>query len=197
MDSEISVRETIVPFQDFGHEFLYSENGEKTFFQDDKIRLRRNFGNEELLSLSFGLAQSAKLQVYEEAIDQLVEETQVLPKHLADSGSIHMSKRELKQHLGKLLTARYSVSLLSDILDTPDYFWEHPELEDLHIQCRSQVELNKRIRLLSSRMDIIKDSLDVINTELAQSSTHRVELYIVSLIAVEVMLELFKLYFGH
>mmetsp|Transcript_659 Transcript_659/g.1023 ORF Transcript_659/g.1023 Transcript_659/m.1023 type:complete len:220 (-) Transcript_659:560-1219(-) len=195
--SELSGDDLIVPFDEFDHEFVIKVEEESTFFKNDKIHVRDLSNKEELLALSFGLAQSTKLQVYEEAIDRLVEETQVLPNQLAIHGRIYESNRTLKRRMGTLLSARYSVSLLSDILDTPDFFWEHPNLEVLHKQCRSQIGISKRVNLLSRRMDIIKDSLDLINTEITGTSSHRVEWYIVSLIAVEIAIEVGKLFFDH
>uniref|UniRef100_A0A7S2ZNR8 DUF155 domain-containing protein n=1 Tax=Rhodosorus marinus TaxID=101924 RepID=A0A7S2ZNR8_9RHOD len=192
--SGLSGNDPIVPFNEFDHEFEITAN-ESTFFKNDKIHVKDLSNKEELLALSFGLAQSTKLQVYEEAIDKLVEETQVLPNQLAIHGRIYESNRTLKQRMGTLLSARYSVSLLSDILDTPDFFWEHPNLEVLHKQCRSEIGMNKRVNLLSRRMDIIKDSLDLINTEISDTSSRRVEWYIVSLIAVEIAIEVGKLFF--
>lgn len=36
---------------------------------------------------------------------------------------------------GRLLLTRYRVHLISDILDTPEFFWERPELRPLNTQC--------------------------------------------------------------
>ena len=48
---------------------------------------------------------------------------------LAETGEISLSGSKLKKHIGRLLAARYDVHLLSDILDTPNVFWENPELQ--------------------------------------------------------------------
>ncbi len=39
------------------------------------------------------------------------------------------------------MAARYSVSLVSDILDIPEFFWQNPELENLYLECTAAVEL--------------------------------------------------------
>lgn len=108
--SKLTSDVSIVPFDEFGHEFAVEVDSDKTDFRNDVISLRSFDDVDELLSISFGLAQSAKLQVFEEAIDRLVEETQILPEQLAKHGEIQMSKKNLKRRLGRLLVARWENS---------------------------------------------------------------------------------------
>ena len=71
------------------------------------------------------LPSSASLQV-------LIAQTHSLPAELASTGLVTMPHTQLKQLIGRLLAQRYNVHLLSDILDTPDFFWEQrPELTEL------------------------------------------------------------------
>ena len=63
----------------------------------------------------------------------LIAQTHSLPAELASSGLVTMPHTHLKQLIGRLLAQRYNVHLLSDILDTPDFFWERrPELTELY-----------------------------------------------------------------
>lgn len=178
-----------VPFDEFDHEFEFTVD-ESVSFRNDRIQLRSLDDSLDLLSLSFGLAQSVKLLVFELAIDRLVEDTRRLPEELAAYGRFQtVSQDAIKRRIGQLLSAKYSVALLSDILDTPDLFWEHSKSEALYLQSVHMVDLQKRARLLDKRMDIVKDSLALLNSELTSSTSHRVERAIVALIAIEVGLE--------
>ncbi|KAA8496380.1 Sporulation protein RMD1 [Porphyridium purpureum] len=145
----------------------------------------------ELLAFSYGLAHSVKLLVYEEAIDLLAERTHSLPVQMSLKGHIDMSSSEIKKLIGQLLAARYAVNLVSDILDTPEFFWDHPELGSMFFQTVGELELSKRASLLDKRMENIKDMFDLLNNEVASSGSFRVERAILFLIAVEVAITLF------
>jgi len=164
-----------------------------TQFRNDRIFLHDYADALSMLAISFGLAQSVKLLVFELSIDRLVEETRRLPEELAKYGRFRtVAQDDLRRRIGQLLTAKYSVALLSDILDTPEIFWEYPSSETVYNQSVQVVDLQKRARLLDKRMDIVQDSLALLNSELATSTTHRVERAIVALIAIELGLQVFN-----
>lgn len=181
--------------EDFDHEFVYrvDTSRRRASFKNDEIQLSDFEDSQQLLALSYGLAQSVNLCIHEEAVDVLVLRTRALPDELARDGRIRLPQRALKQLIGELLRARYSVSLVSDILDTPEYFWNNPGLEQLHKECTDAVELRQRARILDARVLVIKEALDMLNNELSSNSSNRVERAILFLIAVEVVLELARL----
>lgn len=180
---------------DFEHEFNYrvETDRRRPAFKNDEICLTDFEDAQQLLAISYGLAQSVKLLVFEEVIDALVLRTRSLPDELAREGKIKLSHRDIKCLIGELLAARYSVNLVSDIKDTPEYFWQHPELEELHQECAREVELRQRARILDSRTQVIKEALDILNNELSSTSSDRVERAILFLIAVEVSVELARM----
>jgi len=79
------------------------------------------------LSISHGIAQSVKLSVFESNIDELIEATRPLPQELSIHGRINLSRKEISQLMGRLFIQRSLVNLQSNILDVPDFFWEHDE----------------------------------------------------------------------
>lgn len=183
-----------VRLQDFEHEFRFTidSNRIRPTFRHDEIRLADLTDASHLLALSYGLAQSVRLLLYEEAIDSLVARTRQLPDELASRGQVLLSRGELRRLIGELLAARYSVLLVSDILDTPEFFWQHADLERVHLECTSQVELRERARLLDARTEVIKDALAILNSEVSASASDRVERAILFLIGVEVAIEVAK-----
>eukprot|EP00871_Galdieria_phlegrea_P003909 jgi/Galph1/4519/GphlegSOOS_G3128.1 len=194
LSPDITSKSTFFSLHDFDHEFDYYTGALKTKVDNDEIHLVDTEDKLELLAISYCLAQSVKLLLYEEEIDSLVENTWQLPQELAQTGRIRMSRQNIKKRIGELLAARYRVNLLSDLLDAPDLFWQFPDLEVLRSQCFNTVDFHKRTRLLNNRMEIIKDALDILNTELTATSSHRVEQFIVLLIAIEIGFEVTKLF---
>lgn len=184
----------VARMQDFEHEFRFTidSNRFRPTFRHDEIRLVDFSDATHLLSISYGLAQSVRLLLYEEAIDSLVSRTRQLPDQLASRGQVTLSRGQLRRLIGELLAARYSVLLVSDILDTPEYFWQHADLEGVHLECAGQVELRERARLLDARTEVIKDALAILNNEVSASASDRVERAILFLIGVEVVIEVAK-----
>lgn len=184
----------VVRMQDFEHEFRFTidSNRIRPTFRQDEIRLADFSDATHLLAISYGLAQSVRLLLYEEAIDSLVSRTRQLPDQLASRGQVSLSRGQLRRLIGELLAARYSVLLVSDILDTPEFFWQHAELERVHSECAGQVELRERARLLDARTEVIKDALAILNSDVSASASDRVERAILFLIGVEVVIEVAK-----
>lgn len=79
---------------------------------------------EEKLSLSFAMAQSAKLFVFEDRVDVTISDTKHIPLALAETGKIDISRTEISKLTGKVFIERNDINLHSETLDTPEFFWE-------------------------------------------------------------------------
>eukprot|EP01041_Mallomonas_annulata_P013129 gene13129-27747_t len=88
----------------------------------DRMRLR-SLQVEEKLALSYAMAQSSKLFVFENRVLSSVEMTRYLPKELSVQGNIGTTKKELNKLIGQLFVVQTEVNLFSSILDTPDFLW--------------------------------------------------------------------------
>jgi len=135
----------------------------KTFKVDrlkDEIMIRGNLSPQaETLAkcaISHGLALCVKLNVFEDAIEKTVQGTKHLPEELARDGSIKMCSKDISRIIGDMFIQRNSVNLHTDILDTPDFFWEHADLEPLYALTRSYLDINKRADILNTRLDVLK-----------------------------------------
>jgi uncharacterized Rmd1/YagE family protein len=153
----------------------------------DRMRLR-TLVLEEKLALSYAMAQSSKLFVFESKVLQSVEMTRYLPKELANKGKIGSSKKELNMLIGQLFVEQTEVNLFSSILDTPDFLWEDDEHLPAYEYTRSYLEVDERVALLNSRLSVIRDLLDVLNSQVADNNSTRLEWIIIWLISVEIVL---------
>lgn len=183
--------------EEFEHEFAFDvaaaddekRHRARATFRNDKIYLPNLHDTEALLAVSYGLAQSVKLHLHEVALDTLVTRTKRLPEELAAHGRISLSATDIRKLVGELLSARYGVSLVSDILDVPEYLWRVPEMEPVYRECVAAVELKQRSRLLDERAEVVHDALHILTTELSTAHSVRLERSILFLIAVEVLFE--------
>ena len=60
-------------------------------------------------------------------MEDQIQQTQKLPQELAQHGKISLTSTQISKQIGQLFIERSDVNLTSDILDTPEYFWENDE----------------------------------------------------------------------
>ncbi|MEI6791045.1 MAG: RMD1 family protein, partial [Myxococcaceae bacterium] len=138
------------------------------------------------LAFSHGLAQSVKLEIFEKRMARRIESMEGIPKSLAANGRINMSRKQLTRVMGELILERNSINLYSDILDTPDFFWEHSELEPLYRMVSQDLEVTSRVNVLNKRMDMLKDLVQVLSQEVNTRYSFLMEWAIILWIAFEV-----------
>ena len=153
----------------------------------DRMRLR-SAQFEEKMALSYAMAQSSKLFVFESRVLDSVEMTRYLPRELAKNGRIDSSKKALNQQIGELFVEQTEVNLFSSILDTPDFLWENDEHLPAYQYTRSYLEVDDRVALLNSRLAVIRDLLDVLTGQVADNNSTRLEWIVIWLIAVEIVM---------
>jgi uncharacterized Rmd1/YagE family protein len=90
--------------------FEYSPFVERPRVFNDMITLRS--GDHMIkLAMSHAIAQSTKLSFFEEKMSQTMLDAQHVPKHLALTGQLGMSRKEIVKILGRLFKSRVDVNL--------------------------------------------------------------------------------------
>lgn len=142
------------------------------------------------LAISHGIAQSVKLGSFELAIQKTFKETQNIPNDLAKFGRISLSRREIRRKMGELFLERNSISVHVNVLDTPELFWDYPELEHLYRMIASYLDIEKRSHVMNQRLEVIHELFEMLGTELNHQHSNRLEWIIIWLIVMEVVLTL-------
>jgi uncharacterized Rmd1/YagE family protein len=69
---------------------------------NDSITLT-SFRASEKIAISFAMAQSSKLDVFEQRVDETIQETRHIPQTLAETGEIKKySQKDISQLIGRL-----------------------------------------------------------------------------------------------
>ena len=148
------------------------------------------------LAISHGIAQSVKLGVFETAILRTFNSTRSIPLNLAREGKINLSRDAIRKKMGELFLERATINLHLDALDTPEFFWEYPELEPLYKMITVYLDVQTRVEVLNKRLDILHELLEVLGNELNHQHSSRLEMTIIWLIIFEVVLTLLRDVFG-
>lgn len=150
---------------------------------------------EELLAISYGLGHSIKLGALETALKRIFILTRHIPEELSRRGKIVLSRHDMRKMIGQLFLERNSINLQCDMLGSPDFFWENPELEPLYLMTSHHFELDKRIKVLNARLSFVHELFDMLGNELNHTHSSRLEWIIIWLIIIEVSLTLLKDFF--
>ncbi len=171
-------------------EFTYIQ-GEPSKVVDDEILLP-NLDTLTKLAVSHAVAQSVKLGTFESALQKTFELTKQIPEDLAQQGKISLSRREIRRKMGELFIERNSINLHLDVLDTPEIFWEYPELEPLYNMMANYLDIKTRVEVLNQRLDIVHELFNMLGSELNHQHSSRLEWTIICLIIIEVTLSLLR-----
>lgn len=178
---------------DFGYTHL---EGAKASIAKDVITLT-SYQILEKLAISFGLAQSVKLGVFERTVEQTIQETRSIPERMARDGKIRLRRAAITKRIGQLFVDRASINLHSDILDHPEFFWENDEWLSLYVRASKYLEIDRRTEVLNKRLDIIKELFDMLASEMNQNHSNKLEWIIIILILIEVFFQVFQLVLDH
>ncbi|KAG2487156.1 hypothetical protein HYH03_014268 [Edaphochlamys debaryana] len=178
-------------------EFQYCFVNEKQqHVQNDTVTLHRRYAQDYKmkLSISYALAQSTKLSVYEKRVTDIVLETKNLPEALAEHGEVAISGHDIAKLIGKVFLQKSAVNLLGSVLGTPEFFWHAPDsFQALYTRVTEYLELESRVELLNSRFAVLQEMLDMLRDHQNNFHNVRLEWIVIWLIVVEVVVGLFEL----
>ena len=140
------------------------------------------------LAVSYGLAQSIKLESYEEAVQQTIQKNLSIIDELADKGSISLSSKAISKRKGEIFLARSSVNLNSEFLDLPEYFWEYPNLESYYVTTEQYLDIKRRVHALNQQLDVLHELFDMLTSQLQHKHSSLLEIIIIFLIFIEILL---------
>ena len=156
---------------------------------NDLIRLSSDDPLEKF-SLAYAMAQSAKLFIWEARVDETINEVKHIPERLALTGHTDLTEKQISQMIGKVFIERTQVNLHSDILDVPDFLWEDDHHEPAYNDLKMHLDVPERVALLNDRLDILKELLEVLNTQLSNHHSSRLEIIVIWLIVAEILVSL-------
>lgn len=166
--------------------FTYSEGKASTRIRNDHIELGTT-STRDKLAISHALAQSVKLMEFEHQAQRTIVETGYIPENIAKYGRANLGRKAIAKLRGTLYLVRSDIHLHFDLLDTPEFFWEYPELQDTYLGITSYLEIEQRTRLLTDKLDIIQQLLTMLAEEQNHKHSSTLEWIIIWLIAVEII----------
>lgn len=185
-----------IPEQDIELEelhFTYSSDAVKPRIYNDMLTLKS--GDHMIkLAMSHAIAQSTKLSRFEARMDGTMYDVRHVPKTLALKGKLGLKREEILKVSGRLFKLRVDVNLSSNVLDTPEFFWEdEPALNPLYTAVREYLEIEQRILVLNERCKVFLDLTEIIADSIAEYNMSRITWIIIILIALSLTVSIFEI----
>ncbi len=161
-------------------EFSYSLGNKTTIephghFDVDCLTLESD--NEDVkLSLSYGFSQSVKLQYFETILESLIEKYNPMIRALSRQGQMPITRQQIRQVIGEILGAKSEMNLISNFLYHPQFFWQHPSLEEHYIMLERYLHIERRVNAINHRLDTLNEIFDMFNAYLENRHSHYLKL---------------------
>ncbi|XP_025900124.1 required for meiotic nuclear division protein 1 homolog isoform X2 [Nothoprocta perdicaria] len=146
-------------------------------------------------AFSNALCLSVKLAIWESLLDNFVESIQSIPEILKSRRKVKLSHADVMQKIGELFALRHRINLSSDLLITPDFYWDREKLEELYDKTCQFLNINRRVKVMNEKLQHCMELTDLMRNHLNEKHTLRLEWMIVILITIEVMFELARVIF--
>jgi len=145
-------------------------------------------------AFSQALSRSTALSALETSLEDYLSSMSLLPRALEKTGKPGMSRRALVKKLGELLRFRQGLNLnRENFSETPDFYWDQPVLEGYFHSLNAALEVKARTRAVNDKITYAAEVQSVLRQLLHETSSARMELIIIALIAVEVVIAIFHL----
>ncbi|KAF4973734.1 hypothetical protein FSARC_42 [Fusarium sarcochroum] len=168
--------------------FEYSADIKRPRIFNDMITLLPRSDHMIKLTISHAIAQSTRLCFFEERMSETMLEAQHVPKTLALTGELNMTRTEIVRMLGRLFKSRVDINLSSNILDVPNFFWEsEPTLHPLYAAIREYLEIDPRIKVLNERCRVFLDLAEILSDSVADAKMSYITWIIIILIILSIM----------
>lgn len=203
--SDMEVSNVLNFLKNFEHE-SYSENivlgeSETMFYNYTKDKTPQMKNNNfyitksdeqnmlEKYTFSNSLSLSVKLGIWEASLDNYIDSMAYITEDLKQGNKIKATRAEMLRKTGELFALRHLINLSSDLLDTPDFYWERDDLERLYSSTTNYFSISKRTRVMNEKLNHCIELTDLISSQLTDDHHCRLEKIIIYLIMIEVMFE--------
>lgn len=143
-----------------------------------------------LLLVGEALAVSVALAYDERRISAAFDKIEPLAAALIKRRLPPGPKSAMLEQIGEALLIQKRLASRVDLDEKPDVLWDHPELERLWAKLVDEYDLPARARAVERKLGVIRETADTITDLIATRTSHRLEVLVIVLIAIEIELAL-------
>jgi len=166
--------------------FSYCITDNQPLFCNDVIYLNNEYYFHKMV-ISCAIAQSVKLDYFEELTEHTIESVKDLPEQVTNWGKTSYTRTGILRLVGRLHKLRIDLNLVTNILDEPELLWNFPKYSELYESFRRCLEIKTRADILNLRCDVIHGILGILSENINTRNSERLEKMMIGLIGVSVV----------
>lgn len=128
--------------------YNYVNDGQRATFKngDFFISTDKNCALDKY-TFSNAMTSSVKLGIWELFLDKYIDSLEFVTTDLKDGRKIKLSRAMALKKTGELFALKHTINLSSNLLDTPDFYWDREQLEILFLKTCTYFAIQKRKRV--------------------------------------------------
>jgi uncharacterized Rmd1/YagE family protein len=138
------------------------------------------------------IAQSAAMEYYEGAVEQMFVQTSRRVERLEDEGTVSVRTRPLHRFIGAAVSTRSEVLSVLHLLDKPDEAWDDPGMDRIYDELRAEFDLVDRYQALEMKLRSVQEALELILDVARDRRLVSLEITVVALIGLEIVIGLLR-----
>ena len=157
----------------------------------------RTLEPERVLVIAEVLAKSVALAHYERRIGAFFRVVDPLAQTLATNGKLPRDRTSILKLIGESLIVSHRMAARVAVDDKPDILWDRVDLERPYARMEDEYELKERATTLADKVETVQNTASALTDLIDAQRSLRLELTVVVLIAVEIAITFYDLYFLH
>ncbi|TNN12066.1 Required for meiotic nuclear division protein 1 isoform 1 [Schistosoma japonicum] len=145
-------------------------------------------------AFSDALALSIKLSLLENGFDAAVVEIEPWIEKMKTGHGVRFRQSSVLRKTGELYTIKHLLNVSTSLIETPDFYWERPDIEKSFEKLKCVLSVPSRIKILNSRLDMCNELTSILTNHLCSLHSTRLEWMVIILIFVEVIFEAVNYY---
>ncbi|VDO07130.1 unnamed protein product [Rodentolepis nana] len=144
----------------------------------------------EKIAFSDALAASVKLSLLESSFDAVAVQMQPWIDKMQTGLGVFFPMSAVFRKTGELFTLRHLLNISTTISETPDFYWDRPEVEKLFQNLKTALSVQSRTNILNSKLNTCCELTEILTNHLEARHSSRLEWMIILLILIEVIFEI-------
>lgn len=169
-------------------------DGKESLAENGNVELKE-FSVERLQIVADVLAKSVILSHHETSLASVFDKVEPIAASIKRFGNGRHQGEDLLHLIGNTIKIQQTMVGLVEIEDKPEQLWDWPNLERLYLRLEDEYEIRERHRVLERKLALISRTAQTVLDLMQHQSAVRVEWYIVILIVVEILLNIYELFF--
>ena len=108
---------------------------------------------------------------------------------------LNLTRDQVFRKTGELFDLKHHINLSSDLLDTPDFYWDRHELEKLFVDTIHFLNIRKRTNVMNEKLNHCIELMELLSNNLNHNHSAKLEWMIIWLIVIEVSLNHLNAFF--